>query len=163
MFKPEQVKRNIVDDPRYDAVGSSSLREELFNTYLKAHGGSGKQTVTTSVPEAEKPDSATMTQEEKERQRRERKERAVKEREEKVKAERSKLAADIDKSRQGLNKGEGELEFKCVAYFHTMTSQILGAANIDLLSLQDDVSRRNTRPTGMAPLKVRSNSNISIS
>ena len=71
MFKPEQVKRNIVDDPRYDAVGSSSLREELFNTYLKAHGGSGKQTVTTSVPEAEKPDSATMTQEEKERQRRE--------------------------------------------------------------------------------------------
>ena len=73
---------------------------------------------------------------------------AVKESEEKVKAERSKLAADIDKSRQGLNKGEGELEFKCVAYFHTMTSQILGAANIDLLSLQDDVSRRNTRPTG---------------
>ena len=121
MFKPEQVKRNIVDDPRYDAVGSSSLREELFNTYLKAHGGSGKQTVT-SVPEAEKPDSATMTQEEKERQRRERKERAVKERGGKVKAERSDLAGDIDKSRQGLNKGEGELELKCVACFHTMTS-----------------------------------------
>ena len=43
----------------------------------------------------------------------ERKERAVKEREEKIKVERSKLNAEIDKSRLGLNKGEAELEFRC--------------------------------------------------
>ncbi|XAO23748.1 hypothetical protein I312_102528 [Cryptococcus bacillisporus CA1280] len=29
------VKRSISSDPRYDAVGSSSLREELFNSYIR--------------------------------------------------------------------------------------------------------------------------------
>ena len=53
--------------------------------------------------------------EERERKRRERKERAVREREERVKAERSKVEADIDRSRMGLNKEEGELEFRCAA------------------------------------------------
>lgn len=75
-----------------------------------------------------------MTQEEKDRQRRERKERAVKEREQQVRTERSKVDAEIDKSRQGLNKGEGELEFKCVTYFYVLGFQIRGATNI-LLSL----------------------------
>ncbi|KAK7695992.1 hypothetical protein QCA50_000632 [Cerrena zonata] len=107
----KDVKRNIVNDPRYDAVGSSSLREELFNVYLKAHGGSGNEAPSQSL-EAEKSDPAPMTEAEKERQRRERKDRAVKEREDKVRAERNKLEADIHKSRQGLNKGEGEAEFK---------------------------------------------------
>lgn len=51
------------------------------------------------------------------RQRKERKERAVKEREEKIRAERSKVEADIGKSRQGLNKGENEMEFRCAAYY----------------------------------------------
>lgn len=54
-------------------------------------------------------------EEEREHKRRERKERAVKEREERVKAERSKVEADIDRSRIGLNKEEGELEFRCAA------------------------------------------------
>lgn len=30
-----QVKKPLVDDPRYDAVGSSSLREELYEAYVK--------------------------------------------------------------------------------------------------------------------------------
>jgi transcription elongation regulator 1 len=29
------VKKSISSDPRYDAVGSSTLRQELFDTYLK--------------------------------------------------------------------------------------------------------------------------------
>ena len=49
----------------------------------------------------------------KERRKRERKERAVKEREAKIKAERSKLDAEIDRSRSGLNKEESEREFRC--------------------------------------------------
>jgi transcription elongation regulator 1 len=30
-----EVKKSIASDARYDAVGSSSLRQELFDTYLK--------------------------------------------------------------------------------------------------------------------------------
>jgi hypothetical protein len=46
--------------------------------------------------------------------RQDRKERAVREREEKIKAERGRVEADIDRSRQGINKEEGEREFRCV-------------------------------------------------
>lgn len=47
------------------------------------------------------------------RKRQERKERAVKEREEKIKAERGRVEVDIGRSRQGLDKEEGEREFRC--------------------------------------------------
>ncbi|EPT03672.1 hypothetical protein FOMPIDRAFT_1028529 [Fomitopsis schrenkii] len=109
----KDVKRQIVDDPRYDAVGSSHLREELFNTYLKAHG----ETQPLAPGDAKAGDhvDSTHTEEnpgERERKRRERKERAVKEREEKVRAERSKVEIDIGRSRMGLDKEEGELEFR---------------------------------------------------
>lgn len=53
---------------------------------------------------------------ERERRRREKKERAVREREEKVKAQRGQLEADIGRSRMGLNKEEGEREFRCVRW-----------------------------------------------
>ncbi|TFY63407.1 hypothetical protein EVJ58_g3272 [Rhodofomes roseus] len=111
----KDVKRKIVDDPRYDAVGSSSLREELFNTYLKAHGEPSSSEMPTDAQAADSHTDGTNAEdsaEERERKRRERKERAVKDREERVKAERSKVEADIDRSRMGLNKEEGELEFR---------------------------------------------------
>lgn len=96
-------------------MGSSSLREELFNTYLKARGTTP---APTSEPEEVRPATEVADHEgeddaEKERRKRERKERAVKEREEKIRVERSKLDAEIDKSRSGLNKEEAELEFRC--------------------------------------------------
>lgn len=106
-----------MDDPRYDAVGSSSLREELFNTFLKARETSNLQTSNPEPGEINLKvgEDAEMTDADKERQRRERKERAVKEREDKIRTERSKVEADIDRSRQGLNRGENESEFRCAA------------------------------------------------
>ena len=109
----KEVKKKIVDDPRYDAVGSSSLREELFNTFMKARG-----VTTTPEPgqvnaEESKKEEQVEDEAERERKRLERKERAVKEREEKIKAERSRVDAEIDRSRSGLNKEEAELEFRC--------------------------------------------------
>ncbi|KAH9951680.1 hypothetical protein B0H21DRAFT_842655 [Amylocystis lapponica] len=106
----KDVKRKVSDDPRYDAVGSSSLREELFNSYLKAHGSSSTPE-TTDRNDTDK-ETGEIDEEERERKRQEKKVRAVKEREEKVKAERSKVEADIGRSRMGLNKEEGELEFR---------------------------------------------------
>ena len=109
-----QIKRNLVSDPRYDAVGSSSLREELFNTYIKAGASDSAGSKPTDATSQPQPGSRPEEDEaERERQRKERKERAVREREEKVRAERSKLEAEIDRSKQGLTREEGELEFRC--------------------------------------------------
>ncbi|KAI0650305.1 hypothetical protein C8Q79DRAFT_902891 [Trametes meyenii] len=110
----KQIKTHLVSDPRYDAVGSSSLREELFNTYIKA--GASDEAAKESTPNdaAAHPsgEASAEDQEERERRRRERKERAVKEREERVRVERSKVEADIDRSKLGLSKEEGELQFR---------------------------------------------------
>ncbi|KAI0750668.1 hypothetical protein C8Q80DRAFT_1100024 [Daedaleopsis nitida] len=109
-----EIKKHLTSDPRYDAVGSSSLREELFNTYVKA----GASDVTAQPSSGDPPSQAQPSpkpeedEEERERRLKERKERAVKEREEKVKAQRTKLEADIDRSKLSLNKEEGELEFR---------------------------------------------------
>jgi heat shock protein beta len=114
-----QVKRKISDDLRYEAVGSSSLREELFNTFLKA------QEPNTSVSDAPANRDPVNQEEEsvegdaQDRKRQERKERAVREREEKIKAERGRVEADIGRSRQGLDREEGEREFRCaLSKFH---------------------------------------------
>ncbi|KAJ8482248.1 hypothetical protein ONZ45_g15022 [Pleurotus djamor] len=104
----KEVKRKLVHDPRYDAVGSSSLREELFNTYLKA--GKWKDSSSPSLP-SEQQSSKTAEDADTETRKKERKERAVKEREQKVKAERGRVEAEIDRSRKGLSKEEGEREF----------------------------------------------------
>ncbi|TFY72957.1 hypothetical protein EVG20_g20 [Dentipellis fragilis] len=106
----KDVKRKVFDDVRYEAVGSSSLREELYNTFVKA------QASEKGPPSNPEPSASNVSPEEneadKERARRERKERAVKEREEKVRAERGRVTADINKSKMGLNMEEGELQFK---------------------------------------------------
>jgi len=119
-FTSLQVKRQISEDPRYGAVGSSSLREELFITFLKA-----SDSASTSVPEdtmkeqdivEEDEHMAEIDEVEQEQRWKERKQRAVKEREDKVRVERGRLEAEIGRSRMGLNKEEGEREFKCALY-----------------------------------------------
>lgn len=101
-----------MDDPRYDAVGSSSLREELFNSFLQARGATSTATAEPARTD-DKPEEHVEDDAEKERKRKEKTERAVREREEKIKSERSKLEAEIDRSRSGLNKEESELDFRC--------------------------------------------------
>ena len=111
-----QVKRKIVDDPRYDAVGSSHLREELFDTFVKARGSTSRSDAPEGGDAQLKRDGDNDHADDsadREQKRKERKERAVKEREEKVQAERNKLGAEIDRSRLAINKEEGELEFRC--------------------------------------------------
>lgn len=100
-----QVKntREIYKDPRYDAVGSSSLREELFNTFLK---GTAPHTTTENSHTAATKGVKVVTLD-----REERRNKAVKEREQKINAERRRLDADIEKSKQGIDKEEGERTF----------------------------------------------------
>lgn len=109
----KDFKRKISSDPRYDAVGSSSLREELFNTFLKVNTGDS----STSRPSASSSHSPGKKveegPEEAERKKKEKRERALREREQQVRAGLSKVGAQIERSRAGLNKEEDERDFRC--------------------------------------------------
>lgn len=108
------MKRKIQDDPRYDAVGSSHLREELFTTYLKAQGSADTSHTTPPQTIADSTlEPGEEAEADKDRTRQERAERAVKEREGKIRAERSKVDAEIDRSRLVVGKEEGEREYRC--------------------------------------------------
>lgn len=103
------MKQNVSHDARYDAVGSSSLREELFQTFLKARGSSTSYRSPIPGKETGKHDD---TPEDSVRRRREKKEQALKEREEKVRTERSRMDAEIGRSKMSLNTEEGQREFR---------------------------------------------------
>lgn len=143
-----QIKKNLTADRRYDAVGSSSLREELFNTYIKA--GASEEGLRPQSADSTAQPTAGEDEEERERRRKERKERAVKEREEKVRAERTKVEAEIDRSKLGLTKEEGELEFRCAFHF-SFRDPLPGATHrgSNGYVLQDNARRCHPGPTGM--------------
>ena len=102
----KEVKKPLYSDPRYDAVGSSSLREELFNTYIKGIS----VPIAGSAKEGESANSKPTERESREARR----ERALREREQKVKFEQGKVIMTIEKTKAGVNLEEGERLFKCV-------------------------------------------------
>ncbi|KXN90242.1 Endoplasmin [Leucoagaricus sp. SymC.cos] len=97
----KEVKKNLIKDPRYDAVGSSSLREELFNVFMKGSA----HPMLSSQAEAIPAETVVLSKDE-------RKERAVRERERKVKAELSRVELNIERSRTGINQEEGERDYR---------------------------------------------------
>ncbi|KAF9259497.1 HSP90-domain-containing protein [Marasmius fiardii PR-910] len=101
----KEVKKDLISDSRYDAVGSSTLREELFNTFVKAKSGLSK--TTTDRTET----SGSIDQNGVKEDKAERKRRALQEREAKVRAEREHLEVSIGRSKMDLNKEEGERDF----------------------------------------------------
>ena len=109
----KDFKRKISSDPRYEAVGSSSLREELFNTFLKANAGDSS-TLKPTASGSRSPEKETEGDpEEAEQRKKEKRERALREREQRVKADLYKVEAQIERSRVGLNKEEDERDFRC--------------------------------------------------
>ncbi|KIJ53807.1 hypothetical protein M422DRAFT_25572 [Sphaerobolus stellatus SS14] len=105
----KEVKRKIdPKDRRYDAVGSSSLREELFNTYLKTLEQSSTSATTSNQPSAT--DEASKAEDEA-LKRKQRAERSIREREEKVRRERQDVERQIGKTRGAVSREEGEQEF----------------------------------------------------
>ncbi|KDR83759.1 hypothetical protein GALMADRAFT_236117 [Galerina marginata CBS 339.88] len=103
----KEAKKLIHKDPRYEAVGSSSLREELYNTFVKgndARTSSNKVDNLSTIPRE-------MSSHDGPADREERRNKAVKEREDRIKAERQRLNADIERSKMGISKEEGERTF----------------------------------------------------
>lgn len=96
-----EVKRGLVPDPRYEAVGSSSLREELFGAYLKKMASSSAQPAETPEQAAER----------KAQERKAKAEQSLKEREAKVRQEQEKAGQELEKSKRGAGREEGERVF----------------------------------------------------
>ncbi|KAJ1306464.1 hypothetical protein OPQ81_007467 [Rhizoctonia solani] len=104
----KDVKRGIAQDPRYDAVGSATRREELFNKFKSS-------LEREPVPEAESSETNDANKGEKEKESKTaRRERALKEREAQVRAVQSNVERDIGRSRGKLGREEAELEFGTV-------------------------------------------------
>lgn len=117
-----QVKRKFnPKDPRYDAVGSSSLREELFVTYVKTAGGaipgetSSQADQVENLPQNEQEGSDAEATRRK--QRADRAERSLREREDKVRRERVGLERELGRTRGTVGREEGEREFMSVLSF----------------------------------------------
>ena len=94
------VKKGIYKDARYDAVGSSSLREEIFKTYIGKLASSSSHT-ETPVEAAER----------KSKERKAKQEASLKERQDRVKSEQEKVKEEVDKSKVGAGREEGERVF----------------------------------------------------
>jgi transcription elongation regulator 1 len=144
-----QVKVKIQKDPRYDAVGSSSLREELYDTYMKAKED-------TSDAYSKKTEIVNGSPSEK-LSREERRELAVRQREAQVQAEKRKVEADIDRSKIGLNREEDEASFRC-AKVHILNT---GLALIEMaFNSQLSVNRCHSRSSGTPQLGERASTYI---
>lgn len=112
--KWSEFKKLFQKDKRYEAVGSSSLREELFETFLKS-GTSGYANSSSGAEgesKAGKMDVESPEGQNAEDERKRRREKAVKEREEKVRKEKERVERANAQSRAGLNQEEAELSFK---------------------------------------------------
>ena len=109
----KDFKRKISLDSRYEAVGSSSLREELFNTFLRVKAGGSSTSQPAALSSRSLEEKGEETPEEAERKKKEKREHALREREQKVKADLFRVESQIERSRVGLNKEEDERDFRC--------------------------------------------------
>jgi len=107
----KDVKKAFVKDSRYDAIGSSSLREELYEAFVKTLEET-KMDANTSSGSSNIKDLSKVPEVDPEEEKRRRREKAVREREEMVKAEKEKVEMANARSRAGLSLEEGELSFK---------------------------------------------------
>lgn len=114
-----QAKQFInTKDPRYDAVGSASVREALFNIYVKTLTQTRPHSPQMSDKESRSQTASGSTYE------KDRKQRALREREEKVRREREGIERQLDQTRDVLGREAEELEFGCDMCFLSFTSKV---------------------------------------
>lgn len=89
------VKKTVSNDPRYDAVGSSTLRAELFGTYLK------------KIEAGEPEDTAGRRA----REKKERQEASLAQRQNAVRAHQAAIGEEASKARRSAGREEAERQF----------------------------------------------------
>jgi len=92
----------MTSDPRYDAVGSSSLRAELFQRHVKNLETQAESSNT------ETPEQAAAR---KAKERKEKAQASLRDRQQQVQGEKMRLERDLQKSKYGAGKEDGEREF----------------------------------------------------
>lgn len=111
LWKDVKKHKILYSDPRYDAVGSSSLREELFQTYLKARINPNNQPEASSSRSSDSRTAPEDPEGKRKRERQERQEKALKEREQQARKGMAKVERDIHRSVGQLNEKENVDEF----------------------------------------------------
>lgn len=96
-----QIKQGMVSDPRYDAVGSSSLRESLFNQYKQG----------LAWPLTQGYDEVKQDGQDKKMSKEERAKASLQVRERAVRDAQQQSSRDLQRSRQGAEREEGEREY----------------------------------------------------
>lgn len=90
------VKKTVAHDPQYDAVGSSSLRAELFATFAKKLAAEGKK---------ESPEEAAA---QRAREKKERQEASLAQRQNAVRAHQDRVGEEASKARRSAGREEAE-------------------------------------------------------
>lgn len=109
---------------------------------MKSHRGEeDRQTNIAVIHSNDDTKQDSLESDERQRLRQEKNERAVQERAQKVRLERERLEADIGRSRNDVNREEGERVFKCVDGFCQSESHSAGPNEFNVS--QDNVGRRD--------------------
>ncbi|KAG8908057.1 hypothetical protein FRC01_007510 [Tulasnella sp. 417] len=108
-----KVKKHAIlySDPRYDAVGSSSLREELFQTYFKARINPNNQPEASSSWSSDSKTSPEDPDAKRKREQQERQQKALREREQQARKDKAKVEKDITRIMGQLSEKESVDEF----------------------------------------------------
>lgn len=96
-----EVKKSISSDTRYDAVGSSTLRAELFEGFIRKLASSSATANETPEQIAER----------KLAERKAKQEASLRERQAKVGAEKERVEREVGKSKAGAGREDGERIF----------------------------------------------------
>ncbi|KAG8917257.1 hypothetical protein FRC01_002580, partial [Tulasnella sp. 417] len=111
LWKDVKKHKILYSDPRYDAVGSSSLREELFQTYLKARINPNNQPEASSSRSSDSKPAPEDPEAKRKRERQERQQKALREREQQARKDKAKVEKDITRSMGQLSEKENVDEF----------------------------------------------------
>lgn len=144
------VKKQFQKDPRYDAVGSSTLREELFETFIKTFMiAKDSLEMASTSRDSERMEVAPEVD------RRQRREKAVREREERVRRVQAALEKQNALSRAGLNLEEAELTFKTLLIDHVREPNVSFESAMNYLSA-DQRFASISQATSMSQARLRS-------
>jgi transcription elongation regulator 1 len=136
----EQVKKRHASDPRYAAVNSSSLREQLFEKHLASlASSSGSHHPSRTAPVASTSSSSTKpAQAPSKEDKAARAAASLREREEKVRLEKMRNARSAERARGHLGKDEAEREFAQLLV-DAVRDHNVSLASLSLVALVEEV------------------------
>lgn len=141
MRRRVQVKKRHAADPRYAAVNSSSLREQLFEKHLASLASSSGPHSSRTHPVASTSSSTSSAKPAQAPSKEDKAARAaasLREREEKVRLEKMRNARSAERARGHLGKDEAEREFAQLLV-DAVRDHNVSLASLSLVALVEEV------------------------